>query len=208
MPLNLADRLLTIAATATLTSAAWIVLGSEYLERNLPDNEPIARETSAPLPVAAGAPETVPAGQASELLIPVAGVAAEQLTDSFTDERGEGARIHDAIDIMAPTGTPVVAAAPGTIERLFRSDAGGNTVYVRSPDRRTIHYYAHLQDYAPGLAEGQQVVRGQPLGTVGSSGNADPAGPHLHFAVLRTTADAEWWEPATAINPYPLLVGR
>jgi peptidoglycan LD-endopeptidase LytH len=206
MALNLADRLLTIAATATLTSAAWIVLGSEYLERNLPDGEPLADETFAPeLPATPG---TVSAGQASELLIPVAGVTAEQLTDSFTDERGEGARVHEAIDIMAPAGTPVVAAAPGSIERLFRSDAGGNTVYVRSPDRRTIHYYAHLQDYAPGLAEGQQVVRGQPLGTVGSSGNADPAGPHLHFAVLQTTADAEWWEPAAAINPYPLLVGR
>jgi peptidoglycan LD-endopeptidase LytH len=209
MALNLADRLLTIAATATLTSAAWIVLGSEYLERNLPDSGPSAPETSAP-PVLAtpGAPGTVSAGQAGELLIPVAGVTAEQLTDSFTDERGGGARVHDAIDIMAPAGTPVVAAAPGSIERLFRSDAGGNTVYVRSPDRRTIHYYAHMQDYAPGLAEGQQVVRGQPLGTVGTSGNADPAGPHLHFAVLQTTADAEWWEPATAINPYPLLVGR
>ena len=106
---------------------------------------------------------------------------------------------------MAAAGTPVVAAAPGTVERLFQSDAGGNTIYVRSQDRQTIHYYAHLQDYAPGLREGQSVQRGQRLGSVGSSGNADPAAPHLHFAIMRTTPDAEWWEPATAVNPYPLL---
>ena len=94
-----------------------------------------------------------------------------------------------------------------TVERLFQSQAGGNTIYVRSNDRRTIHYYAHLDAYAPGLEEGKRVSRGELLGTVGSSGNASPDAPHLHFAILRTTPDAEWWEPATAINPYPLLKG-
>ena len=109
---------------------------------------------------------------------------------------------------MGPEGTGVIAAAPGTIERLFLSDAGGKTIYVRSNDRRTIFYYAHLEDYAEGLREGQKVARGQRLGTVGFTGNASPDAPHLHFAIMRTTPDADWWEPATAINPYPLLARR
>jgi murein DD-endopeptidase MepM/ murein hydrolase activator NlpD len=138
--------------------------------------------------------------------VPVSGVTAEDLVDSFTETRG--ARQHEAIDIMAPAGTPVVAAATGTVEKLFRSDDGGNTVYVRSPDRRTIHYYAHLQDYAPGLAEGAPVRRGEPLGTVGATGNADPSAPHLHFAVMRIAPDARWYESGGAINPYPLLRSR
>ena len=119
-----------------------------------------------------------------------------------------GERRHEALDIAAPAGTPIIAAAGGRLEKLFRSDDGGNTVYVRSADGRTLYYYAHLQAYAPGLEEGERVDRGQALGTVGSSGNADPAAPHLHFAVMRTTPDAEWWEPATAINPYPLLAAE
>jgi murein DD-endopeptidase MepM/ murein hydrolase activator NlpD len=106
---------------------------------------------------------------------------------------------------MAPKGTSVLSSAPGTIEKLFRSKAGGNTIYVRSTDGETIYYYAHLDSYAEGLREGQRVRRGQRLGMVGSSGNASAEAPHLHFAILQTTADAEWWEPANAVNPYPLL---
>ena len=106
---------------------------------------------------------------------------------------------------MAPTGTSVVAAAPGKLERLFLSDAGGKTLYVRSEDGETIFYYAHLDEYAQGLTEGMAIRRGQRLGTVGSTGNADPSAPHLHFAMMRTQPDAEWWEPSIAVNPYPLL---
>jgi murein DD-endopeptidase MepM/ murein hydrolase activator NlpD len=140
-------------------------------------------------------------------VLPVAGVRPDQLTDTFSDARGGGARVHDAIDIMAPRGTPVVAAVGGTVEKLFTSKAGGLTVYVRSPDRRTITYYAHLNAYVDGLREGQVLQAGEQIGTVGSSGNADPAAPHLHFAIMQTTPDADWWEPATAINPYPVLSG-
>ena len=212
MALPFIDRLLTIVVTATLTSAAWIVIGSGYVERPEAVVEPAVGISPAVAdgPQAAPADEpapTLPAGAAGQLTIPVAGVSASQLGDTFDDARGGGARIHEALDIMAPAGTAVIAAGPGTVEKLFRSDAGGNTIYVRSGDRQTIHYYAHLQDYAPGLKEGQAVARGQRLGSVGSSGNADPAAPHLHFAVLRTLPDAEWWEPATAINPFPLLRG-
>ncbi len=127
---------------------------------------------------------------------------------TFSDERGGGTRLHEALDIDAPAGTGVVAAAPGMLERLFESEVGGKTIYVRSDDRATIFYYAHLDAYAPGLKEGQRIRRGERLGTVGSSGNVDPDAPHLHFAIMRTSPGAQWWEPATALNPYPMLGGR
>lgn len=210
MALNLADRVLTVAVTATLTSAAWIVglSGAEReSERVVAQPEP-ARTTSAPTAAAAAAAAaTAPAPTGQGWLIPVAGVESSELIDTFDDERGAGERRHEALDIAASAGTPVLAAAPGRVEKLFLSDDGGNTIYIRSADGRTLSYYAHLQAYEPGLREGAQVARGERLGTVGSSGNADPAAPHLHFAILRTTPDAEWWKPAVPINPYPLLRG-
>ena len=148
--------------------------------------------------------EVGPAG----LAIPVAGVKAPGLTDTFTQARAGGARVHDAIDIMAPAGTPVIAAADGRIEKLFLSPGGGGiTAYVRSPDGKWTYYYAHLQRYAPGLGEGQHVRRGQLIGFVGSTGNANPAGPHLHFAIHRMSA-GEQWHQGSAVNPYPLLAGK
>ena len=221
-----AERLLTIVITATLTSAAWIVfggsiLGGDFLAANSGTDADVSSspETGtgdAQEPAVAGAEKRtqslnledtvqIEQGAVDQLMIPVLGVSANQLTDTFADARDGGDRIHEAIDIMAEEGTSVVSAAPGRIERLFRSDAGGNTIYVRSEDGQTIYYYAHLDEYAPGLREGQRIRRGQRLGTVGSSGNADPSAPHLHFAIMRTTETAKWWEPANAINPYPLL---
>jgi murein DD-endopeptidase MepM/ murein hydrolase activator NlpD len=136
------------------------------------------------------------------LAVPVAGVRPEQLTDTFGDAR-EG-HSHGALDIMAPTGTPVVAAAAGQVEKIFESEAGGHTVYVRSPDRRWIYYYAHLDGYAPELTEGQRLARGAPIGTVGFSGNASPAGPHLHFEI-RLMRAGEPWHGGRAIDPYRVL---
>jgi peptidoglycan LD-endopeptidase LytH len=160
---------------------------------------------------AGGPPVTVAEGVVvgpTGLAIPVAGIKPDQLVDTYTQARAGGQRTHDAIDIMAPEGTPVIAAAPGRIEKLFFSNGGGGvTAYVRSPDRRWSYYYAHLLSYAPGLAEGQQVRRGQVIGRVGHTGNANPAGPHLHFAILRMNPGERWWQ-GTAINPYPLLAGR
>ncbi len=144
----------------------------------------------------------------SALAIPVQGVAPAQLSDTFNDARAQGGRSHDAIDIIAPRGTPVLAAAPGRVEKLFLSGEGGTTVYVRSLDRARIYYYAHLDRYAPGLREGMAIRRGQTLGTVGSTGNANPDAPHLHFAILATSPEAEWWDEARALNPYPLLTRR
>jgi len=204
--LTFLDRLQTIVATVTVTSAVWILVGTVYVVRETggQSGEPAGSARQA-VGTAASANE-VPVSE-ERLAIPVAGVDANELTDSFADDRG--GRPHEAIDIMAPAGTPVVAAGPGTVEKLFLSEAGGNTVYIRSSDRRTLHYYAHLQDYASGLAEGQPVRRGQRLGSVGSTGNADPAAPHLHFAVLRLAPDVQWWEPATvAIDPIPLFISR
>ena len=166
-----------------------------------------------PAPVAADAsrlasattPQPAPRGPCG-LVIPVQGVRQDQLADTFSDARSENRR-HDAIDIMAPRGTPVIAAAAGRVEKLFLSDAGGTTAYVRSPDGRIVYYYAHLDSYAPGLGEGQQLRPGAPIGTVGSTGNANPDGPHLHFAIMATAPDTPWWDDAGALNPYPLLTG-
>lgn len=215
--LALGDRLRTIAVTAIVTSVAWLVFGAGAMDavgnlavlRKLPDGSD-RLSSSHPTGKPLHKTPTAPRSQfvAGEYLMPVAGIRPEQLTDTFTDARAGGARIHDAIDIMAPRGTPVFAAVSGTVEKLFTSDAGGLTIYVRSPDRRTITYYAHLDAYQPGLAERQQVRRGQQLGTVGFSGNADPAAPHLHFAIMRTTPEATWSEPSIALNPYPALTGR
>lgn len=213
-------RIVTVTAivTAVATSAAWLALGGGGLDgvgnlAVLRKVETVPAGSAAPAsakgaPLSASPAEPAGSARAGEYLVPVAGVRGDQLSDTFTQARDSGARVHDAIDIMAPRGTPVIAAVAGTVEKLFNSRAGGLTVYVRSPDRRTITYYAHLDAYAPGLAEGQQLRQGQAIGTVGSTGNADPAAPHLHFAIMQTTPEAGWWEPANAVNPYPALTGR
>lgn len=143
------------------------------------------------------------AGTPPRLLPPVQGIALADVRDTFDDARGSERR-HEALDIMAPAGTPVLAAADGTIEKLFTSDRGGLTIYQFESTGTWSYYYAHLQAYAPGIAEGTQVRRGDVIGRVGSTGNADPAAPHLHFAVFRLTPERQWWTGAP-VNPYPLL---
>ncbi|PZQ58307.1 MAG: peptidase M23 [Sphingomonas taxi] len=160
---------------------------------------PAPRERDDP-PPAPSAPSAI----GGLLPVPVAGVARDALTDSWGQARAGGARHHDAIDIMAPRGTPVLAAADGRVEKLFDSVDGGRTLYVRSPDGTLMYYYAHLDGYRDGLAEGQAVRRGEPIATVGATGNADPSAPHLHFSILRITP-GESWSGGRAINPYPLL---
>ncbi|MGI8560456.1 MAG: M23 family metallopeptidase [Luteimonas sp.] len=147
-------------------------------------------------------PRPGPAG----LVVPVAGVSAVQLADTFDDTRGTERR-HEALDIMAPPGTPVLAVADGHVEKLFDSDRGGLTIYQFEPSGRYAYYYAHLQRYAAGLAEGQAVRQGQVIGYVGSTGNADPAAPHLHFGIFLLGPERQWYR-GTPINPYPLLGGR
>ena len=202
--------LATGIVTAILVSAFWIffygITGAPAGEDKVTAaGEKVVVDPQAQPPVTLA--EGIVVGPAG-LAIPVQGVKPAQLVDTYTQARAGGARTHDAIDIMAPEGTPVVAAADGTVEKLFLSQGGGGiTVYVRSPDSRWIYYYAHLQGYAPGLAEGQQVKRGQLLGRVGHTGNANPGGPHLHFAINRMQPGEKWYQ-GSPINPYPLLAGR
>ncbi|MGB3545199.1 M23 family metallopeptidase [Rubrivirga sp.] len=140
------------------------------------------------------------------LLIPVVGVPPSELVDTYRAARSEG-RSHDAIDIMAPRGRMVVAAAPGRVVRLFTSDKGGITAYVLGTDDRTVYYYAHLDAYADGLEDGDVLQQGDPIGTVGDTGNAVPESTHLHFAIWTVDDPADFWDGET-VNPYPLLTGE
>lgn len=153
-----------------------------------------------PGPFAAASPD-------GALVVPVAGVARGALRSSWGDERGGGTRRHHGIDIPAAAGTPVLAAAPGRIEKLFESRLGGTTLYLRSHDGRWIYYYAHLAGYAPGTAEGQRVRAGQPLGRVGDTGDAGPGNYHLHFGMQRMRSGERWWQ-GEDVDPFPLLAGN
>ena len=137
------------------------------------------------------------------LIIPVAGVRQDQLLDTFSDSRSEG-RMHDAIDIIAPADTPVLAATDGRIQKLFQSERGGTTIYQLSADQKLILYYAHLARYADGLTEGKQVRQGEVIAYVGDTGNAGAGNYHLHFSIAAVSDPKRYWEGAT-INPYPLL---
>lgn len=152
------------------------------------------------------APPRPALGSHGPLIIPVAGVRPEQLSDTFDDARGEG-RVHDAIDIMAPRGTAVIAAAAGTVEKLFDSRLGGRTIYIRRTGGQWMDYYAHLDSYTPGLVEGKKVAQGEMIGAVGSTGDASPEAPHLHYAINAMAPGEGWWE-GQAVNPYPMLTRR
>jgi murein DD-endopeptidase MepM/ murein hydrolase activator NlpD len=150
------------------------------------ETPPVMRDPDAPRP----------------MIIPVAGIDRSAMRDTFDEMRGD--RRHEAIDIMAPRGTPVIATDDGVVTKLFTSVPGGITIYEFDPDQRFCYYYAHLDAYAPGLHEGQLLHRGDLLGYVGTSGNAPKNAPHLHFALIRLEADRRWWK-GTYVNPYPLL---
>jgi murein DD-endopeptidase MepM/ murein hydrolase activator NlpD len=178
--------------------------------RTVPRTAPPSSSTDTIAAARATAPEGRPLTtdtavatlRARALTLPVQGIEPGALVPSFSEARG--ARVHEALDIMAPTGTPVVAVDDGRVARLFRSDAGGLTVYQFDPSQRVAYYYAHLRDYAAGLAEGQAVTRGQVIGYVGSTGNADPDAPHLHFAIFVLGPERRWWE-GMPIDPYAVL---
>jgi murein DD-endopeptidase MepM/ murein hydrolase activator NlpD len=137
------------------------------------------------------------------LVLPVSGSHARELKDDFEETRG-GTRRHEAIDILAPRGTPVLAAVSGPVAKLFTSQQGGLTVYQFDAAGEYCYYYAHLDRYAPGLAEGMVLERGDRVGDVGTTGNAPKDTPHLHFAMFRLGPDKKWWE-GEAVNPFPLL---
>jgi murein DD-endopeptidase MepM/ murein hydrolase activator NlpD len=167
---------------------------------NLEDADlPLRPTPDATAAAGAAAPTTMP----GKLLVPVQGIKSAQLTDTFYQPRGEQ-RQHEALDIMAPTGTPVVAVADGKVAKLFHSKPGGLTVYQFDPTGQFAYYYAHLDRYADGIAEGMEVKRGTLIGYVGVTGNSDPNAPHLHFAVVALTPEKQWWK-GTPLNPFPLM---
>ena len=136
------------------------------------------------------------------LLVPVSGIDPSSLHDMFDEVRGN--RRHEAIDIFAPRGTPVIATDDGLVKKLFTSVPGGLTIYQFDPDEKYCYYYAHLDRYTAGLHEGQHLQKGEVIAYVGTTGNAPKETPHLHFAVIRLDPDKRWWK-GTYINPYPLL---
>ncbi|WBH16532.1 M23 family metallopeptidase [Sphingomonas radiodurans] len=194
---KLGGTILGLIVLAAIAFASMLSFGPAALRPAPPAARP--DEVLAPLSIAKA--------EGAPLAIPVAGFPADALADTWGDSRDEGARVHQAIDIPAPGGTPVVAAAPGRIEKLFNSAAGGVTLYVRSPDRAWNYYYAHLANYAPGIREGMMVRQGTLLGFVGDTGNAGPGNTHLHFAVNRMRP-GDSWSQGEPRNPFPLLAGQ
>jgi len=200
----------SLTATASPASSATTspATAAVPLDPTLPTPSPIYSNASpSPVPAEPGGIQPVaPANSfvgSLKLVVPVAGVKPEQLLDTFADARSEG-RVHDAIDIPAAAGTPVVAAADGEIVKLFQSDRGGTTIYQLSTDRKLIFYYAHLQRYADGLMAGKVVRQGEVIAYVGDTGNAGAGNFHLHFSIAIVADPKRYWE-GTNINPYPLM---
>ncbi|MEP9360702.1 M23 family metallopeptidase [Sphingomonas sp. KR3-1] len=167
-----------------------------------PVSEVPAAASQAPAVLQAHAVPSAATNDSVQLIIPVEGVTARQLSDTWGQSRGNGAREHHAIDIMAARGTPVLAAASGTVEKIFESVNGGHTIYVRTRDGGTIHYYAHLDTYL--VVEKQAVRQGERIATVGNTGSAAGAAPHLHFEIKLMQPGEGWWQGQN-VNPYPLL---
>ena len=137
------------------------------------------------------------------LMVPVDGVRPADVPDSYRAARGT--RAHNAVDILAPRGTAVLSADDGRVYRLRSNRAGGLTVYAVDTEERFVYYYAHLDRYREGLAEGAALAKGDVLGYVGSTGNARPTEPHLHFQVMRMGPGGEWWS-GQPLDPRPYLV--
>ena len=156
-------------------------------------------------PVSLNRASVVETLRARDLLVPVEGISASQLHDTFNAARS-GGRVHDAIDIHAPRGTPVLATTDGSIIKLHHSGLGGITIYQLDDDGRTRYYYAHLDRYADGIAQGVRVTRGQVIGYVGDTGNAAPGDCHLHFAIAILNDVSRWWG-GTNVNPFDVFSG-
>jgi len=189
---------LAIAALSLVSLAACLPVPVRTV---YPPEKPPSDSVTAPTRVNAPlAPEAMLAARG--LIIPVEGVDPSRVRDSYTAARG--GRTHDAVDIMAPRGTPVIAADAGTIFRLRQNDAGGITIYQLDPEERFVYYYAHLDRYEKGLVEGMAIKQGDVLGFVGTTGNAPKDTPHLHFQVMLYRGRGQYWggEP---INPHPYL---
>jgi murein DD-endopeptidase MepM/ murein hydrolase activator NlpD len=169
-----------------------------------PPQPAVTTPKRAPRDEVARAAQALLAGR--NLVVPVQGVPRAKVRDTFHEKRGTS-RMHKALDIMAPWGTPVLAADDGKVAKISRNRAGGLAVYQVDPTGRLVYYYAHLAGYADGLREGQVLRRGDVIGYVGATGNAPAHAPHLHFAVQVLTRQGRWWG-GEAVNPYEALRGE
>jgi murein DD-endopeptidase MepM/ murein hydrolase activator NlpD len=160
---------------------------------------------SAPNPVISATPPStgnaIDELTARRLTLPVDKADVDRWKGMFGEGRDAGKRPHEAVDVLAPRNTPIHAVEDGVVAKLFYSKAGGNTIYQFDPDGRFCYYYAHLQQYAPGLEEGQRIKRDQIIGYVGTSGNAPPDTPHLHFAIFALDEKKHWWQ-GRPLDPY------
>jgi len=186
--------------------------GSAAVQSGGPDGESPAPTGPGPISIAGGG------GPANDLerfrdiewlrdrhlVIPVAGVGRDRIEDTFVAGRDGGERQHNAVDILAPRSTPVLAADDGVLLRMSSNNLGGITIFAADPDRRFVYYYAHLERYHSDMYVGRKLTKGDTIGYVGTSGNAPKDVPHLHFQIMRWPADGKFWagEP---INPYPIL---
>jgi murein DD-endopeptidase MepM/ murein hydrolase activator NlpD len=183
---------------------------ADKVQVNVPEIKPLPEIKT--LPHYTPPNESVPVDQNTvfdleqrKLSLPVQGLNVGNVRNSFNEMRGD--HIHEAVDILAPRDTPVIAVEDGKIAKLFYSVRGGNTIYHFDPTETYCYYYAHLDRYAPNIREGQYIKRGQIIGYVGTSGNAPKDTPHLHFAIFKLNSDKKWWQ-GTPIDPYPLLAGN
>ena len=172
-----------------------------------PEVAPISGRTGPRDTVSVNATSVEMATLASALIIPVQGIAARDLRDSYTEPRGGGTRSHQALDIPAPRGTPILAAADGRILRKYSSKDGGLMIYAADASEKFILMYAHLDRYADGINDGTTLRQGDIIGYVGTTGNAPPNLPHLHFAIARASDIRDWWK-GTPVNPFPLLASK
>lgn len=177
--------------------------GNQQTTRNTPDYSSPSLPPFGSNPAADSANRSSDMIVVSKLIVPVAGIKKQDLRDTFNDARSEG-RTHNALDIMAPAGTPVIAATDGKIVRFHDSELGGITIYQIATDGRLVLYYSHLQNRAEGITENMDVKKGTVIGYVGDTGNAGAGNYHLHFAMWIVDDPKRYWE-GTNINPYQYL---
>ena len=188
------------ASTAATAVGEGVDTAGAKDQRGVATPEPAA--TVPPAPVSPTEAGEIVALRGRDLKLPVDGVDRKDLRNTFADARGS--RTHEALDILAPRGTKVRAVEDGRVQKLFTSKAGGLTIYEFDPTQTFTYYYAHLDRYEDGLREGQMVKRGDVIGYVGSTGNASPDAPHLHFAIFRLGPEKQWWK-GEPINPFLVL---
>ncbi len=192
-----------VVALVAAANAALAAASATAASVSTPAITPAPTLSVAPAPTPIVSAEDLQQLRDRALLFPVPQISPGTVRDTYEDRRA--GHIHEALDIPAPRGAPVVAVDAGVVTKLFASVPGGLTIYLFDSDRRYAYYYAHLDAYAADLAEGQRVERGQVLGYVGTTGNAAPDAPHLHFAIFKLEPEPRWWH-GTPLDPHPLLV--